>query len=53
MADKIGQVAVVTGGAQGIGRRVAEVLAQRGYSLAINDLRMPGRYAWRGPLPWR
>ena len=35
------QVAVVTGAAQGIGRRVAETLAQRGYSLAINDLRMP------------
>jgi NAD(P)-dependent dehydrogenase (short-subunit alcohol dehydrogenase family) len=41
MADKLGQVAVVTGGAQGIGRRVAETLAQRGYSLAVNDLRMP------------
>lgn len=41
MAEKTGQVAVVTGGAQGIGRRVAETLAQRGYSIAINDLRMP------------
>jgi NAD(P)-dependent dehydrogenase (short-subunit alcohol dehydrogenase family) len=32
-------VAVVTGGAQGIGRRTAEILAERGYSLAICDLR--------------
>jgi len=32
---------VVTGAAQGIGRRVAEVLAERGYRLALNDLRMP------------
>jgi len=31
----------VTGAAQGIGRRVAEVLAERGYRLALNDLRMP------------
>ena len=35
------RVAVVTGGAQGIGRRVAEVLADRGYKLAVNDLRPP------------
>jgi NAD(P)-dependent dehydrogenase (short-subunit alcohol dehydrogenase family) len=34
-------VAVVTGAEQGIGRRVAEVLAERGYRLALNDLRMP------------
>jgi NAD(P)-dependent dehydrogenase (short-subunit alcohol dehydrogenase family) len=34
-------VAVVTGAAQGIGRRIAEVLAERGYSLALNDLRAP------------
>ena len=33
--------AVVTGAAQGIGRRVAEVLTERGYRLALNDLRMP------------
>jgi NAD(P)-dependent dehydrogenase (short-subunit alcohol dehydrogenase family) len=38
---KWGSVAVVTGSAQGIGRRTAEVLAQRGYSLALNDLRSP------------
>jgi NAD(P)-dependent dehydrogenase (short-subunit alcohol dehydrogenase family) len=38
---KAKQVAVVTGAAQGIGRRVAEVLAERGYRLALNDLRMP------------
>jgi NAD(P)-dependent dehydrogenase (short-subunit alcohol dehydrogenase family) len=35
------RVAVVTGGAQGIGRRTAEVLGERGYRLAVNDLRMP------------
>jgi NAD(P)-dependent dehydrogenase (short-subunit alcohol dehydrogenase family) len=34
-------IAVVTGAAQGIGRRVAEVLSERGYRLALNDLRMP------------
>ncbi|MBV9181819.1 MAG: SDR family oxidoreductase [Acidobacteria bacterium] len=41
MVDQVGQVAVVTGGAQGIGRRVAERLAERRYSVAIIDLRMP------------
>ncbi|HWZ84546.1 MAG TPA: SDR family oxidoreductase, partial [Terriglobales bacterium] len=35
------KVALVTGAAQGIGRRTAEVLAQRGFSLALNDLRSP------------
>jgi NAD(P)-dependent dehydrogenase (short-subunit alcohol dehydrogenase family) len=35
------KVAVITGAAQGIGRRTAEVLAQRGFSLALNDLRSP------------
>jgi NAD(P)-dependent dehydrogenase (short-subunit alcohol dehydrogenase family) len=35
------RVAVVTGAAQGIGRRVAEVLAQRGYRVALSDLRAP------------
>jgi NAD(P)-dependent dehydrogenase (short-subunit alcohol dehydrogenase family) len=34
-------VAVITGAAQGIGRRIAEVLAGRGYALALNDLRVP------------
>lgn len=32
------RVAVVTGGAQGIGRRTAELLAERGFRLAIVDL---------------
>jgi NAD(P)-dependent dehydrogenase (short-subunit alcohol dehydrogenase family) len=32
------KVALVTGAAQGIGQRTAEVLAQRGFSLALNDL---------------
>lgn len=35
------RVAVITGGAQGIGRRTAELLAERGYDLALIDLRMP------------
>ncbi len=33
------RVAVVTGAAQGIGRRVAEVFAEEGYALALIDLR--------------
>lgn len=36
--DKHVKVAVITGAAQGIGRRTAEVLAQRGYALILNDL---------------
>jgi len=35
------RVAVITGGAQCIGRRTAEVLAERGYKLAIIDLHEP------------
>jgi NAD(P)-dependent dehydrogenase (short-subunit alcohol dehydrogenase family) len=31
-------VAVITGAAQGIGRRAAEVLAERGFALALNDV---------------
>ncbi|HMI54074.1 MAG TPA: SDR family oxidoreductase [Candidatus Saccharimonadales bacterium] len=34
-------VAVITGAAQGIGRRTAELLASRGYALALSDLRTP------------
>jgi NAD(P)-dependent dehydrogenase (short-subunit alcohol dehydrogenase family) len=33
------RVAVVTGAAQGIGRRTSEELARRGYSLVLSDLR--------------
>lgn len=33
------KVAIVTGAAQGIGRRTAEVLAEAGYSLALLDLK--------------
>lgn len=35
------RVAVVTGAAQGIGRRAAETLADRGFCLALSDLRTP------------
>jgi len=34
-----GRVAVVTGAAQGIGRRTAEVLAERGYNVGLSDIR--------------
>jgi NAD(P)-dependent dehydrogenase (short-subunit alcohol dehydrogenase family) len=34
-------VAVVTGAAQGIGRRTAEALAREGYALALADLHEP------------
>ena len=34
-------VAVITGGTQGIGRKTAELLADRGYALAIIDLHPP------------
>jgi len=36
-----GPIAVVTGGAQGIGRRTSELLAERGFSIAIIDLQEP------------
>lgn len=35
------RVAVVTGAAQGIGRRTAELLAERGYRVVLIDLREP------------
>ncbi|MBV9758928.1 MAG: SDR family oxidoreductase [Acidobacteriaceae bacterium] len=35
------RVAVITGAAQGIGRRTAEMLAERGYRIAIIDLHRP------------
>ena len=39
--SNIKPVAVVTGGAQGIGRRTSELLAERGFSIAIIDLQQP------------
>lgn len=39
------RVAVVTGAAQGIGQRIAEVLAQTGFALVLNDLRSPSETA--------
>ena len=41
MMDANGRVAVVSGGKQGIGRRTAEVLAERGCAIAIIDLHAP------------
>jgi len=35
------RVAVITGGAQGIGRRTAELLAEHGYRIAIIDMQEP------------
>lgn len=35
------RVGVITGGAQGIGRRTAELFAERGYRVAVIDLRAP------------
>jgi NAD(P)-dependent dehydrogenase (short-subunit alcohol dehydrogenase family) len=39
--NKTGRVAVITGAAQGIGKRTAECLAGRGYALVLNDVRPP------------
>jgi len=35
------RTAVITGAARGIGRKTAEVLAERGYRLALIDLQTP------------
>ena len=40
-ATKKGKIAVITGAAQGIGRRTAEVFAEAGYALGLSDLREP------------
>lgn len=37
--NELTRIALVTGAAQGIGRRTSEVLAAKGYALALNDLR--------------
>jgi NAD(P)-dependent dehydrogenase (short-subunit alcohol dehydrogenase family) len=36
------KVAIITGAAQGIGRRTAQLLAERGYTLALIDVKPPG-----------
>ena len=41
MAGVMTRMAIITGAAQGIGRRTAQLLAERGYALALNDLRSP------------
>jgi NAD(P)-dependent dehydrogenase (short-subunit alcohol dehydrogenase family) len=38
---KAERIAIVTGAAQGIGKRTAELLAECGYALALSDLRSP------------
>jgi NAD(P)-dependent dehydrogenase (short-subunit alcohol dehydrogenase family) len=38
MQGNVARVAVITGAAQGIGRRTAELLAERGYALGLVDL---------------
>jgi len=38
-------VAIITGAAQGIGLRTAEVLAEEGYALVLNDLKSPDELA--------
>ena len=45
MAEEPAKVAVVTGAAQGIGRRVAETLAARGFDLVLADLHPAGATA--------
>ena len=41
MTSPATKVAVVTGAAQGIGRRAAQLLAERGHAVALADLRAP------------
>jgi NAD(P)-dependent dehydrogenase (short-subunit alcohol dehydrogenase family) len=41
------KVALITGAAQGIGQRTSEVLAERGFALALNDLRSPSETSLR------
>jgi len=43
--DQAKRIAAITGAAQGIGRRTAELFAEQGYALALNDLREPAEAA--------
>ncbi|HAM28137.1 MAG TPA: hypothetical protein DCP11_15960, partial [Microbacteriaceae bacterium] len=42
VASEAGRIAVVTGGASGIGRKTSELLAERGYTVAIADRNVEG-----------